>query len=322
MAETGPAPKEVFTAETRGLRLDQYLARLFPGFRRAYFRGLIERGAVLVDGRVRPADHRLAGGELLRVAWPRGDWPEQPFEQWVLHEDGDILVLNKPAGLLMHPLGESWVERPEAALAEPEPNLAGLLLKHRPAAAASGVERCGLVHRLDRQTSGVLVVAKVPQAQAAWLEGFRGRDVEKTYRAVVLGELARTQVEAPVGRASGRRRIEVTPWGRDAVTEFRALETAGGLCLAEAKPRTGRTHQIRAHLAHLKHPVLGDSEWFGPEHVRALAGLGLPPPPRMLLHAWRLRFAPVGGRDRTFTAPVPKDFRDYWAGVRRSSLHH
>jgi 23S rRNA pseudouridine1911/1915/1917 synthase len=179
------------------------------------------------------------------------------------------------------------------------------------------VERCGLVHRLDRQTSGVLVLAKTAECQSSLLGAFRERHVRKVYRAVVMGRLGVRRVEAPVGRSPGRRRVRVTPWGREASTEFRSLEVRGPLSLVEARPLTGRTHQIRAHLAQIRLPVLGDPEWFRDAEQRALAAAGLPRPPRMLLHALRLSFDhPKTGEPVSFSAPVPADMREYWKAVR------
>ncbi|MBI5242371.1 MAG: RluA family pseudouridine synthase [Elusimicrobia bacterium] len=307
----------ILFVERGGLRLDRFLSDKVEGYSRAYLKGLIERGCVLVDGARREPDHRVETGALVKILWPKAAWAQAPFEDWVLHEDPHILVMDKPAGLLMHPLGESWEATPEAALTEREANLAGLLLLRRPAIAASGADRCGLVHRLDKQTSGVLVVAKSPAVQEALLAAFRDRTVHKVYRAVVLGEMGATTVSAPVGRVSGTRRVRVTQWGREAETDFKSLTPRRGLSLVSAEPRTGRTHQIRAHLAAVGHPVLGDAEWFGERERSALHALGLPSPPRMLLHAWRIRFShPKSGKEVSFTAPLPKDFRDYWRSVK------
>jgi len=308
----------VLHVESGGLRLDLFLAGKVEGYSRAHLKGLIVRGCVQVDGVGREPDYKVQTGELVKVRWPRSSWADEPLERRVIHEDKHILVLDKPAGLLMHPLGESWEATPEAALMESEPNLAGLLLRQRPAIAASGAERCGLVHRLDRQTSGVVVVAKTPAAQQSLLEAFRARRVRKTYRALVLGAMPSTTVSAPVGRISGMRRISVNQWGREAETEFRAVSFRRGVSLVSAQPRTGRTHQIRAHLTAAGHPVLGDAEWFREKERKALGALRIASPPRMMLHAWRIRFAhPQSGKEVSFTAPLPKDFRDYWAALER-----
>lgn len=303
-----------------GARLDKFLAENLPGATRAHARELVARGLVTVDGAVRPPDHRLKGGELVRLRMEERRWPAADFESWVLHEDPDLLVLNKPAGLLIHPLGTSWLTRPEAALDEPEPNLAGLLLRHRPAAARSGVERCGIVHRLDRPTSGALLVAKTRRAQDRLLFAFRERLVEKVYRAVVLGTVAEKSVDAPIGRATGRRQVKVTPYGREASTAFRTVSEAGGVSLVEARPMTGRTHQIRAHLAVLGHPVLGDPESMTGDLRRAFEALGLPEPPRLLLHAYKVSFDHPGtGEPVSFSAKVPKDMASYWNLCRKAA---
>lgn len=310
------AQDEVLLVEAGGLRLDRFLAGRVEGFSRAYLKDLVERGCVLVDGLRRGPDYRLQTGELVKVSWPMASWSEQPIAPWVLHEDRHLLVLHKPAGLLMHPLGESWEASPRAALTEPEPNLAGILLAQRPDTCAR-LERCGLVHRLDRQTSGVLLAAKTPAAQAALVAAFRDREVRKVYRAIVLGGMSSTTVDAPVGRISGMRRVRVTQWGREAQTLFRAAASGRGVSLVSAEPKTGRTHQIRAHLAAVGHPVLGDAEWFDERAKAALKALGHEPPPRMMLHAWRIRFThPATGKAVSFTAPPPKDFRSYWASVK------
>lgn len=309
--------EERFLAEG-GLRLDLFLARKLPLVSRSHVRTLIDRGAVLVDGSRRASDFRLRGGELIRVdATPRG-WPEEAFEDWVLHEDADLLVIAKPAGLLVHPLGESWLRTPAAALEETGPNLAGLLLKHRPKSSAAGVARCGIVHRLDRPTSGVMLVAKTPRAEERLLDAFRERRVHKVYRAVVLGRVRERLVDAPIGRAPGHRKVKVTPFGREASTGFKTVGARRGVSLVEARPITGRTHQIRAHLAAVGHPVLGDPETMIGKARKEFEALQLPEPPRLLLHAYKVMLEhPVTGKPVSFTAAAPKDFADYWKGCPR-----
>ncbi|MBI4345902.1 MAG: RluA family pseudouridine synthase [Elusimicrobia bacterium] len=307
---------QVLDIDTPGERLDRFLARRLEGKTRGFCRELIDRGRVTVDGVVRAADYRVKDGERILVDAGRAEWPRLDLEPWVLHEDAELLVLRKPTGLLMHPLGETWLREPEAAASEPEPNLAGLLLRLRPRIVAAGTPRCGLVHRLDRPTSGVLLVAKTPAAYGSLVAAFADRKVSKTYRAIVLGEPERKRigVDAPVGRQPGRRRMEVLPWGRPAQTDFVVVETASGASLIEAEPKTGRTHQIRVHLAEVGMPVLGDPEAIRAVERRRQKGLGIPDPPRLMLHAYRVRFAhPKTGKAVKFTAPPPEDFRDYWA---------
>lgn len=298
-----------FEAVASGERLDRFLAGRLEGLSRSHVKGLIERGCVTVDGRVVGADRRLKEGEVVRVSFPGGSWAsELPFEDWVLREDAELLVLDKPAGLLMHPAGASWLKEPRAALDEMEANLAGLLLRHRPAIAAGGVARCGIVHRLDRQTSGLLLVAKTPAAQTALLEAFRGRAVGKVYAAIVRGRPADTRINAPVGRLHWGKKIAVNPFGRAAETGVKRLKSARGASWVEARPLTGRTHQIRAHLAHLGHPVLGDPEF--PAHWDG------PPAPRLMLHAQELSLAhPRTGKALRLSAPVPQDFLTFWRSL-------
>lgn len=312
------AGERSFSVGAGGERLDRFLAARVQGRSRSQLKDLILRGCVRVDGRRREADYRLLHGQCVTLSWPRPPWSEEmSIEDWVLHEDKDILVLEKPAGLLMHPMGATWESEPESALCEEEPSLAGLLYARRPGIPAAGASRCGLVHRLDRHTSGVLVVAKNVSSQQALLEAFRKRTVRKQYRAIVLGELGATRVDAPVGRLSGMRRVQVTRWGREAKTDFRPLGTGRGVSLVAAEPKTGRTHQIRAHLAMLGHPVLGDQDWFREGERKALGALGHPEPPRMMLHAAVLSFThPGSGKKAAFRASLPKDFRDYWASLK------
>lgn len=300
------ARSESLVADAAGMRLDQFLALRKPDFSRSHWKSLIDGGSVTVDGVARPAAYKLRGGETIRVVRPEAGWAEEAsFDDWVLHEDKDLLVLDKPAGLLMHPLGTSWLQRPEAALAEAEPNLAGILQKARPALAK--VWRCGIVHRLDRQTSGVLLVAKTKAAQDRLLEAFREREVKKVYRAVVRGVPVegKTRVHAPIGRKPGHRKVLVTPFGKTAETSFEVVESCPAAALVEARPLTGRTHQIRAHLGLIGHPVCGDVEFEAKQ--------AKPWPPRMLLHAYRIDFVhPGSGEPVHFQAPLPKDLREFW----------
>jgi len=309
--------EERFTVGAGAGRLDKFLADKLSDVSRAHCRALVEKGRVTVDGRVKSPAYKLRGGEVVSVRIGDADWVLPAFDKWILHEDKDILVLHKPSGIVCHPVGESWLKRPEAVLDDTEATLAGILWHERPEVRTSGVERCGLIHRLDRQTSGVLVTAKRPKAQKALLKGFRERSVKKVYRAIVVGRLSETKVDAPIGRLPGRRKVQVSPWGKDAKTEFKTVEFAKGMSLVEARPKTGRTHQIRAHLALLGHPVVGDHEWFKDEENAALKRLGHQPPSRMMLHAYRLRFThPTSEKTVSYTGALPADFKNYWKSFK------
>lgn len=294
-----------------GVRLDAFLARRMKGYTRAFLKGLVEGGHVSVDGSPRDPDARVAEGERVRVALPaRDSAPAATFESWVLFEDKRLLVLNKPTGLLMHPLGSSWLASPDAARAENEDNLAALLQVHRPQILRAGTPRCGIVHRLDRPTSGVLVVAKDPETWSALCASFKERAMSKTYRAIARGVLGgAARVDAPIGREPGQRRIVVTPLGKPAETAFKPLARKKTATLVEARPLTGRTHQIRAHLAHIGHPVMGDPEFD--KRVKGAAAA-----PRTMLHAYRLAFEhPATGRAAAFVAEPPRDFADFWKSL-------
>lgn len=299
--------REFEASGTAGERLDRFLAVRIADLSRGHLKTLIERGCVTIDGAAAEASRKLKLGERVVVTFPGVTWAaELPFEDWVLYEDADVLILNKPAGLLMHPAGGSWLKTPRAALDEEEANLAGLLFQRRPQITKAGVSRCGIVHRLDRQTSGVLMVAKSRLAEEGLLAAFRERAVKKVYRAIVHGAAVKTRINAPVGRSHWGKKIAVNPFGRPAETGVRLAGSAPGASLVEALPLTGRTHQIRAHLAHLGHPVMGDPEfpraaWDGPRASR------------LMLHARELSLAhPRTGKPLRVLAPEPADFRGFW----------
>ncbi len=291
-------------------RLDAFLSKNMTGFSRAFLKDMIGRGRVTVDGSAVDADEPVLEGQRVEVELPEtAAASAEDFESWVLYEDKRLLILNKPSGLLMHPLGDSWLKSPEAARAGRETNLAAELQVHRPAILKAGTPRCGIVHRLDRPTSGVLAVAKDPETYTAITAMFKERCMDKTYRAIVRGIPPPTsRVSAPIGREPGRRPIVVTPLGKPAETSFRVVTKKKIAALVEAKPTTGRTHQIRAHLAHIGHPVMGD-----PEFDRK----GVPAAPRLMLHAYRLAFEhPFTGRPARFEAEPPADFRKFWKSLK------
>jgi 23S rRNA pseudouridine1911/1915/1917 synthase len=291
-------------ADQSGLRLDQALARLCPEFSRSRLQHWIESGRVLVDGAPRRSRDKVWGGEALRLEAPlepeTTDVP-QDIPLRVVFEDEQILVIDKPAGLVVHP-----------AAGNRDGTLLNALLHHAPAVAA--LPRGGIVHRLDKDTSGLLVVAKTLAAHHSLVEQLRGRSVHREYRALVQGEiLARGVVEAPIGRhPTQRTRMAVVPDGRHALTHYRVLERYPGHTLLAVALDTGRTHQIRVHLAHLRHPLVGDSVYGA--RPRPPAGCSEPLRaalqgfPRQALHAIRLGLDhPASGLPMSWKAPLPDD---------------
>jgi 23S rRNA pseudouridine1911/1915/1917 synthase len=290
--------------EMAGQRLDQALAVLFPDYSRSRLQAWIRAGRVHVDGRVlRPRD-RVDGGEQVTLdaeLESRTDAGPEPIRLNVLHEDEEILVIDKPAGLVVHP-----------GAGNPSGTLVNALLHHRPELRA--LPRAGLVHRLDKDTSGVMVVAGTPGAHASLVRQLLERRVSREYEAVCLGVLTGGgTVDAPLARHPvDRKRMTVREGGRPAVTHYRVLDRFRGhthiLCLLE----TGRTHQIRVHMAHVRHPLVGDPVYGGrlaiPAGASAVLIAALRGFKRQALHAVRLSFLhPGSGETVRFAAPLPED---------------
>ncbi len=301
-----------FPVEQGGQRLDKLLAARLPDLSRSAARRLIERGLVTVNGepvrpsyKVRPGDRVLALLPVEEAAPPR---PE-PIPLRIVYEDEALLVVDKPAGMVVHP-----------APGHEQGTLVNALLAHCPALADGG-DRPGIVHRLDRDTSGLILIAKSERVRRALQQQFKERRVHKAYLALLDGHLqpAWGRIEAPIGRdPRHRQRMAVLPGGREAVTEYHVLETfahrngpaAGDYCLVEAEPQTGRTHQIRVHFASIGHPVVGDGV-YGRRKTRL-------PLPRQFLHARRLGFKhPRTGRRLELEAPLPEDLAAVLALLRR-----
>ena len=281
-------------AQLAGLRLDQALARLLPEESRSRLARLIEEGHVRVDGETALPKRKLKSGESVEVALaPRIE--ESPYRAEaialdIVHEDGDVLVLDKPAGLVVHPGSGNW-----------EGTMLNALLHHAP--ALEHLARAGIVHRLDKDTSGLLVVAKNEPAQLSLVRQLQEHTVKRTYLALARGRLTRAgKVDAPVGRHPVHRtRMAVVEGGKTAVTHYRVRESFAAHTLLECDLETGRTHQIRVHLASIGHPLEGDPV-YAPRGAKLL--------PRQALHAWKLAFIHPGSAEAMqFEAPMPADFR-------------
>jgi 23S rRNA pseudouridine1911/1915/1917 synthase len=301
---------EHFTVEQSlpGERLDVFLRGKLPGTSRGAVQRLIEQGHIRVNGRAVKPTHHPRAGEQIGIHWPEARPAEAQPEEMpldILFEDESLLVVNKPAGLVVHP-----------AAGHEEHTLVNALLHHCKGSLSGigGVARPGIVHRLDKETSGCLVVAKNDETHLALSKQFAGRVVEKIYHAIVCGELAREagEIHSAIARhPTHRKRMAVHDSGeaRAAHTSWRVLEKLNHATLVEARIHTGRTHQIRVHFQHLGHPVAGD-ETYGAQKNRRLKELANYAAPRVLLHAKELAFIhPRTQKPLKFSAPLPDDFR-------------
>lgn len=290
----------VVTAAGDGVRLDRFLAGECPDYSRAFLQRLIADERVRVNGQLPRRRTGLHAGDTISVDWPDEEsaatLPES-FDLPILFQDKDILVIDKPAGLTVHPgAGTRQGTLVNALLGLDYEGFAAML---------DSEQRPGIVHRLDKDTSGVLIVARHAQARARLASAFARRQVEKTYLAVVHGvpRPACMRLETRIGRhpVNRRKMAVVDTHGKPAVTSFETVATGIACALLEVRLETGRTHQIRVHLASLGHPILGDAI-YGDRLAAAAA-------PRQMLHAWRLRIAhPRTGASLSFEAPPPDDF--------------
>ena len=295
-------------------RLDTFLRARFPGVSRGAIQRLIEEGHIRVNSRPVKPTHAPRAGEEVEVHWPEPRAAEaqpEPLPLDVLFEDDALLVLNKPAGLVVHP-----------SAGHEEHTLVNALLHHCAGqlSGIGGVMRPGIVHRLDKETSGCIVVAKNDDTHVALSAQFAGRAVRKIYHAIVCGEMQRDQgeIRAAIARhPSHRKRMAVSDGsGREARTSYRVLEPLRGATLVEATLHTGRTHQIRVHFQHLGFPLFGDAV-YGQRQNRRFEELFGFAAPRVMLHASQLGFVhPRTGKRVGFEAPRPPDFEDALKALR------
>ena len=288
--------------ENGGDRLDVFLARQSPDLSRSRIRKLIDDGHVTVDDRPVKASTRLVAGQTVTLELP----PPSPadMQPWqvplsVVFEDEHLIVIDKPAGMTVHP-----------APGNEERTLANAVLAHAPEIEGIGGERRpGIVHRLDKDTSGLIVVAKNERAHAHLSDQFKRREVNKVYLALVAGHPSppEADIDAPIGRRPhDRLRMAVVSTGRPAITRYRVLTSYKRASLVEVRPRTGRTHQIRVHLSSVGHPVVGDAVYG-----RQVSGLS-----RQFLHAHRLAFLHPSSQEVVrFAVELPDDLRSYVDGL-------
>lgn len=296
------------TADREGERADALLSRLIPDLTRSGAQKLLERGAVTREGKPVRKNDRPAPGQVLEVVLPD---PEpiavrpQDIPLDVVYEDGDVIVVNKPVGLVVHP-----------APGHPDGTLVNALLYHC-GASLSGINgqlRPGIVHRIDRDTSGLIIAAKNDKAHLALAAQLQDHSLARTYEAVAVGSLREDSgtVDAPIGRhPADRKKMAIDRKnGREAVTHWSVLARYPGYTHVECRLETGRTHQIRVHLASIGHPLLGDTVYGAKKPVPGLAG--------QCLHARRLRFVhPSTGEEMELECPLPDWFQEILRKIDR-----
>lgn len=311
---------ETVPAALAGRRLDQAAAALFPEYSRTRLQHWIREGELRVNGVPSQPRASVAAGDTLCLQAEtevEGDWQPADIALPIRYEDADILVIDKPAGLVMHP-----------AAGHRDDTLLNGLLSHCPALAE--VPRAGIVHRLDRDTTGLLVVAKTIAAQTRLVKAIQKREVRREYLAVVNGVvLSGGTVDKPIGRhPKDRQRMAVlSAGGKAAVTHYRVRERYRAHTLLRVLLETGRTHQIRVHMAAIGHPIVGDPVYGGRPRLPRDAGSELSEAlrgfRRQALHAWRLVFAhPGDGHGMEFESPVPADMQALVAALKRDAREH
>lgn len=311
-------PRLTVSQEGEGERLDSYLASRVPDVSRVAFRRLIEDGCVTVNGSASRPSHKVKAGELIQYAIPPPKPTRLQAEELaldVVYEDEDLIVVNKPKGMVVHP-----------APGTARGTLVNALLAHcKGLSAVGGVERPGIVHRLDKDTSGLMVVAKNDTAHHALQKQIQARTAERKYLALVWGNprFEEAVVDAPIGRHPvDRKKMAVvespTRRSRVAMTDFRVLERFGSFALIEARLQTGRTHQVRVHSAYAGHPVVGDPVYSGKRRLQAGPKESVAAINRLIdalqgqaLHAYYLSFEhPRSGKRLEFTVSMPEEMEE------------
>ncbi|WP_428036000.1 23S rRNA pseudouridine(1911/1915/1917) synthase RluD [Amphritea sp.] len=302
-----------------GKRLDQAVAELFPEYSRSRLQGWIKDGQLTVDGEVKRPRDKLLGGELLAIAAEldvidQYKAVEMPLD--IVYEDDDIMIINKPAGLVVHPAAGHW-----------EDTLLNGLLHYYPDIAQ--VPRAGVVHRLDMDTTGLMVVAKTIQAQTELVSQLQDRSMGREYEAVVAGVMTGGgTVDEPLGRHSrNRQKMAVVGMGKEAVTHYRVLKRFRAHTHIRLKLETGRTHQIRVHMSHINYPLVGDQLYGGrfrlPKGVSPQLLAKLKAFNRQALHAKRLElFHPVSGQLMAWEVDLPDDMQSLLNSLTRDAAHH
>ncbi|WP_341707819.1 23S rRNA pseudouridine(1911/1915/1917) synthase RluD [Halopseudomonas sp.] len=299
--------------ESGGQRLDQVAAQLFPDYSRSRLQGWIKDGSLLVDGERKRTRDILLGGEQLELDAERevqGEWQAEAIDLDIIYEDDALLVINKPAGLVVHP-----------AAGHQDGTLLNALLHHAPELAK--VPRAGIVHRLDKDTTGLMVVAKTIEAQTDLVAQLQARTVSREYDCVVVGVMTSGgKVDQPIARhGTQRQKMAVVAGGKTAISHYRVINRFRAHTHVKVKLETGRTHQIRVHMSYIHFPLVGDPVYGGrlrippgasPELIKELREF-----PRQALHARRLELEhPTDGRHMSWQVPLPEDMQHLLALLR------
>lgn len=302
--------------DVKGKRIDQVAAQLFPQFSRERIKSWISEGALTVDGNVCKPKLRLKGGEQIELnatIYEHSDDKPEDIPLDIIYEDEHLLVINKPAGLVVHPGAGNWTG-----------TLVNGLLFHD--AQLASLPRAGLVHRIDKDTTGLLVVAKTAEVQQDLSDQLKDKSVYRHYKALVVGRIIDGgTIDAPIHRHPYERtKMSVQDGGRDAVSHFSVKGHYAGYTLVDVQLETGRTHQIRVHMAHIGHPLVGDTTYAGgrqlvqgmSDDIKALVKAF----PRQALHAYQLGFIhPVTDEDVLFEAPIPDDMQGLLTALQEAS---
>ena len=307
------------TPELAGQRLDQALAALFPNITRTRLQQWIEDGHVLLNGQAPRKRDKVKEGDAVEIRVPAPvatGWKAQAIALAIVHEDDDIIVINKPPGLVVHP-----------GAGNPEGTLLNALLDHDPSLAA--LPRAGIVHRLDKDTSGLMVVAKSERARQQLIEQLQEHDVEREYITIVNGVMvAGGTVDAPIGRhRTLRTRMAVSERGKPAVSHYRVIKKYPAHTLVQVNLESGRTHQIRVHMAHLNYPVVGDPVYGGRLKIPAGASENLKQTlrgfKRQALHALKLSLIHPGtGKRVRWASSVPDDMSGLMEALAQDAKTH
>jgi 23S rRNA pseudouridine1911/1915/1917 synthase len=273
-------------------RLDVFLAESYPDLSRSFLQRLCANDQVTVNGQAQRSGYKITPGDTVEVLYDMASIEKiEDIDLPILYQDDDVIVINKPSGVISHARGRFWNEPSVASFVRQLTDQQG--------------ERAGIVHRLDRPTSGVMICAKTASAMKFIQKQFADRSVAKTYQAVVSGEVSPEEaiIDMPIERnPKAPATFRTGANGKSAQTQYKVLDQNEAYTLLQLMPKTGRTHQLRVHVAHIKHPIVGDVLYGGEKYER------------LLLHATSLSLMLPDGTKKTFVAPVPEEFADYIQG--------